>query len=90
MSKHIDPADIRRLYVDERRSIAETAAALGCRWGNVQRRLDRLGIERRPVGRQRGAERPQPPAPTPGRCRVCGRPIRRNARCSICIAVEGL
>jgi predicted Zn-ribbon and HTH transcriptional regulator len=89
MSKHIDPNEIVRLYRDEGHTAAEVAAMLGCRENNILRRLEYMGVERRQSGRRKVA-RPAPVAPTPGQCRLCGRPIKIGARCKICIAIAGL
>ena len=90
--KHIDPVEIRRLYVDDGRSAADVAALLGCSESNIKQRLERMGVERRPMGRPKPPPKPPPPKPTPGQCRICGRPTGRKdyARCKICIAIEGL
>jgi hypothetical protein len=46
----IDPEELRRLYVDKRLSIVETAARVGCSPTTIGRRLYELGVRVRPRG----------------------------------------
>lgn len=63
----IDAELLRRLYVDERLTVTEVAARLGCGETTILRRLRRFGIQARPRGSRPGAPPPSrqgTPSPT--------------------------